>query len=171
VVVGEVRRRRMGVVRLHEYLLTRGVPYRPAHHRRAVTAQRLAAAEHVTGHDVAKTVMVRAGDEVVMVVVPAAFRVDVEAVGRELGREARLAMESEFTPLFVDCEPGAEPPFGNLYGVRVLLDQRLAKREHMVCRDGTHEETIELPVADYVELVRPTIVDVAAPESAFAGSR
>jgi Ala-tRNA(Pro) deacylase len=96
--------------------------------------------------------------------------VDVDAVGRELGARARLATESEFAPLFVDSEAGAEPPFGNLYGVRVLLDQRLAEREHMVCRDGTHEETIELPVADYVELAHPRIVDVAVPEPAIAGS-
>jgi Ala-tRNA(Pro) deacylase len=158
----------MGVQRLHEHLLTRGIRYRPERHPRAVTAQRVAAAEHVSGHDVAKTVMVMAGDDLVMVVVPASYPVDLEAVGRELGADARLARESEFTTRFEDCEPGAEPPFGNLYGVRVLLDRRLAGRERMICRDGTHEDTIEVAVGDFITLVRPTIVDVAAPSTELA---
>jgi Ala-tRNA(Pro) deacylase len=151
----------MGVERLHAYLITHGVAYRPARHRRAVSAQWVAATGHVAGRDVAKTVMVYAGDQLVMVVVAATDRLDMEAVARELGKKIRLAHESEFGPVFQDCEVGAEPPFGNLYGVPVLLDRRLAERERLVCRDGSHEETVELSVADYVSLVKPRIVDVA----------
>lgn len=158
----------MAIMRLHEYLLTRGIPYRPERHERAVTAQGVAAAGHTTGHDVAKTVMVRAEDEIVMVVVPASCRIDLRAVERELGTPSRMATEAEFAPLFHDCEVGAAPAFGNLYGVPVLLDERLASRERLVTRDGTHEETIEIDVADYLELVQPIIVDVAVPEGHLA---
>ena len=161
----------MGIQRLHEHLLTRGIAYRPARHRRTVPAQSVAAAAHVSGHDVAKPVMVRAADELVMVVVPASYRVDLDAVERALHTQVRLATEGEFGPVFQDCEVGAEPPFGNLYGLLVLLDRRLAERERMVCRDGSHEETLELSVADFIDVVKPRIVDVAVAEPAVAGAR
>jgi Ala-tRNA(Pro) deacylase len=150
----------MGSQKVHEHLITHGVAFEPKHHRRVFQAEKVAALEHVSGHDVAKTVMVAVGHELVMIVLPASHRLDMEAVRRELGEDARLAEEGEFGPVFQDCEVGAETPFGNLYGILVLMDRHLAERERMVCRDGTHEETIEIAVADYLDLVRPRIVDV-----------
>jgi Ala-tRNA(Pro) deacylase len=75
--------------------------------------------------------------------------------------DVRLATEEEFVAVFDDCEPGAEPPFGNLYGIPTFMDEHLRARRRIVCRDGSHTRTISLDVVDYVRLVQPEIVDVA----------
>lgn len=147
---------------VHALLEEHGVPYEAHEHDWAVTAQRLAAAEEVSGWDVAKTVVLWVGGELAMVVVPAPVAVDLDRAREVLGdNEVRLASEVEFVTRFADCEPGAEPPFGGLYGVPVFLDERLRARERMVCRDGTHTQAIVLAVNDYVRVVDPEIVDVA----------
>lgn len=148
--------------RVHALLDERDVPYEVQTHERAVSAQRLAASEHVSGWDVAKPVMLSVGGELAMAVVPGAVDVDLERAEEVLGHnEVRLADEEEFTNVFEDCEAGAVPPFGNLYGVPVFLDGKLRQRERMICRDGSHTETVEISVEDYVRLVDPEIVDIS----------
>jgi Ala-tRNA(Pro) deacylase len=94
--------------------------------------------------------------QLAMVVVPAAREVDLDKCSDLLGHnQVRLATEDEFVATFADSEPGAEPPFGNLYGVPVFLDERLRAQDRMVCRDGTHTASISLAVADYVRVVTP----------------
>lgn len=150
----------MGVERVHRFLADHGIAYESQRHPRAYGAQEVAAAEHVTGYDVAKPVLLKAGNDLVMVVLPAPLQVDLDAARAALGTDVELATETEFTPLFPDCEAGAEPVFGNLYGLRVYLDRSLADREHMVFRDGSHEETLEIAVADFIRAVEPEMVDI-----------
>lgn len=150
--------------RVHDLLDQHGVRYEVHEHPRAVDASRLAEAEDVSGWDVAKPVLLAIGDELAMVVVPAPVQVDLQRASDVLGHaQVRLATEDEFTAKFPDCEPGAEPPFGELYGVPVFLDETLRAREQMVCRDGSHTTAITLPVRDYVRVVSPEIVDIATP--------
>lgn len=152
----------MASTKVHAFLDDHGVEYQTRTHERAVPAQQLAAAEDVSGWDVAKPVLLSVGGELVMAVVPAASYVDLAKASRVLGGNAvRLATEDEFVATFPDCEVGAEPPFGNLYGVPVFLDERLRARQRMTCRDGSHTEVITLDVADYVRAVDPEIVDIA----------
>jgi Ala-tRNA(Pro) deacylase len=152
----------MGTNPVHELLEQRNVTYEVHVHPRAVDANRLAQSEDVSGWDVAKPVLLAVGDQLAMVVVPAPVHVDLDKAGNLLGHgEVRLATEEEFVSRFPDCEPGAEPPFGNLYGIPVFLDETLRKRQRMVCRDGSHTTAIVLAVNDYVEVVDPEIVDLA----------
>lgn len=154
----------MGANPVHDLLDERGVSYAVHDHPRAVDANRLAQSEDVTGWDVAKPVLLAIGDELAMAVVPAPVHVDLDKASDVLGHsEVRLATEDEFVSRFPDCEPGAEPPFGNLYGVPVFLDETLRARDRMVCRDGSHTSTISLAVNDYVTVVSPEIVDLATP--------
>lgn len=149
---------------VHELLDQHNVTYEIHDHPRAVDANRLAQSEDVTGWDVAKPVLLAIGDELAMAVVPAPVHVDLDKAGDVLGHgEVRLATEDEFISRFPDCEPGAEPPFGNLYDIPVFLDETLRKRQRMVCRDGSHTATITLAVNDYVDVVAPEIVDLASP--------
>jgi Ala-tRNA(Pro) deacylase len=151
---------------VHELLERSGVTYETHTHPRAVSAQRLAAAEEVSGWEVAKPVLLSVGGQLAMAVVPASVHVDLDKASQAMGNnEVRLATEAEFVAAFPDCEPGAEPPFGNLYGIPVFLDEQLRSREFMVCRDGSHTETIRLKVADYVRVVEPEIVDLATSAS------
>lgn len=151
----------MAATKVHQFLDEHGVGYEVETHERAVSAQRLAASEHVTGWDVAKPVMLSVSGQLAMAVVPAPVEVDlIKAHDLLGGNEVRLAREDEFAQVFDDCEEGAEPPFGNLYGVPVFLDGKMRQRDRMVCRDGSHTETVTLATDDYVRLVRPEIVDI-----------
>lgn len=139
--------------RIVDYLESHGVPYERLMHRRAITAQELAATVHVPGRRVAKSVLVKAGDTIWIAVVPATEIVDEERLAAMLGvPSARLLHESEFEPLFPDCEPGAEPPFGGLYGLPVVVDSTLAESDKVVFRAGSHEEAIEMRYDDFDKL-------------------
>jgi Ala-tRNA(Pro) deacylase len=141
-----------------QYLEERKVPYERRTHRRALTAQEVAAAMHVTGYRVAKSVIVEAGGKTWIAVLPAAELVDEERLAAVLGAPVRFVNEQEFTELFPECEPGAEPPFGGLYGLPVVVDSTLAKADRIVFRAGSHEEALELRYQDFAALEnKPTV--------------
>jgi len=152
----------MGAQKLHELLVTNAIAFEAQTHPWAVTAQRLADAEGISGYDIAKPVLLSISGQLAMVVVPGAEVVDLDRVSAVLGHnDVRLATEDEFTAVFDDCEPGAEPPFGTLYGIPTFLDEDLRARQQLVFRNGSHTETITLATADYLQLVQPEIIDVA----------
>ena len=152
----------MTAVKVHDALDERGVHYDEHAHLRAVAANRLAAVEGVSGWQLAKPVMLSIGGQLAMAVVPAATYVDLGKASEILGHnEVRLATEEEFGGVFDDCEVGAEPPFGNLYGIPVFLDEKLRSQPRIVCRDGSHTETLALSMDDYVKVVAPEIVDIS----------
>ena len=152
----------MSANRVREYLVAHGIRYELTEHALAYTAQEVAASEHVSGHAFAKPVLLSVGEEMVMVVLPGSLRLDMAKVQAVFGRQARLAQEPEFAPLFPDCERGAEPPFGNLYGVSVYMDERLRDADDIVCNAGSHTETIKLALEDFMKSVRPVEVNVAS---------
>ncbi len=148
--------------RLETYLRDNGVPYQVQHHPIAYSAQAVAQSEHVSGKLIAKVVIVQADGKLAMLVLPAPDHVDLGKVGRLLlAAEVRLARESEFAPTFPDCEVGAEPPFGNLYGLPVYVDRTLTEDETIVFRAGTHTDTMSLRYADFERLVEPCVADFA----------
>ena len=148
--------------RLENYLHENGVFFEVQHHPRVVTAQEVAATEHIPGKMLAKTVMVLADDEMAMLALPAPYEVDLEKVGEALeAREVRLAEEEEFENAFPDCEVGAMPPFGNLYELPVYVEEALAEDETIFFRAGTHTETMSLRYADFEQLVQPSVAEFA----------
>jgi Ala-tRNA(Pro) deacylase len=148
--------------RLESYLRENQVAFQVQHHAQVYTAQEIAAAEHVPGEVLAKVVMVRADDRLVMLALPAPARVHESRLGAILGaREARLASEDEFASAFPDCEVGAMPPFGNLYGLPVVVDRSLAGEDTIVVQAGTHTDTLSLKYADFARLVNPTVAEFA----------
>lgn len=150
--------------RLEAYLREHQVAFHEQHHITAYTAQALAAAEHVPGKMVAKVVMVLADGKQVMLVLPAPARVNFLKAAAALGASnVRLAHEEEFAATFPDCEVGAMPPFGNLYGVPVYVDKALAEDETIIFPAGTHTETMSVRYADFARLVQPTVADLASP--------
>ncbi len=138
------------------------VPFVVRQHRHTVTAQELAAAVHVTGYEVAKSVLVEADGEPVIAVLPAADIVDTDRLAAALGaRRVRLMREAEFAGLFGDCEIGAEPPLGSLYGLPVVVDRRLAHSAPLIFSAGSHEEALEMRYEDFADLEHPTLADFA----------
>lgn len=148
--------------RLENYLRDNQVLFEEQHHPRAVSAQEVAASEHIPGRMLAKTVMVLADGEIAMLALPAPYQVDLEKAAAALGvKEARLAEEEEFEDSFPDCEVGAMPPFGNLYGVPVYVEKTLAEDETIVFRSGSHTETMSVSYSDFERLVEPTVAQFA----------
>ena len=150
--------------RLEQYFRERGVRYQVRTHPEAYTAQEVAAAEHVSGYRVAKVVIATVDGNPVMLVLPAPHRVDLEKVRQAVGgQQARLAREEEFAALFPDCEVGAMPPFGNLYGLPVYVDRSLTADPEIVFNAGTHRETMTVAYADFERLTGAQVADIARP--------
>lgn len=149
--------------RLEEYLKENNARYKEIAHQEAYTAQEVAATMHIRGKDLAKPVMVKADGGFVMAVLPASLKVDFKKLKGILKKnDVRLATEDEFKTLFPDCEPGAEPPFGNLYSVDTVVDRRLTDDEHIFFNAGTHYEAVEMDYKDFARLVKPRVEDFAA---------
>ncbi len=148
--------------KLKNFLDENGVKYVTVTHSRAFTAQEIAARMHVPGNELAKCVIVKVDGRFAMVVLPASYRVDFEALKKAAGaQKVELATEWEFQNLFPDCETGAMPPFGNLYNLPVYVSKELTEDEEIVFNACTHTDTIRMRYKDYEELVKPTIIQAA----------
>ena len=144
---------------LKEFLNRHHTKFVSIQHSPAYTAQEVAALAHVSGRDMAKTVIVKIEGQMAMVVLPATRKVVLSDLREELGIEhATLATEDEFKTRFPDCEPGAMPPFGNLYGMDVFVAPSLATDETIAFNAGTHTEVIQMTYADFEMLVQPKVV-------------
>ncbi|NJD11108.1 MAG: YbaK/EbsC family protein [Gemmatimonadetes bacterium] len=149
----------MPLAQLKEFLDGNAVKYVTVAHSAAYTAQEVAALAHVPGREWAKTVMVRLDGKMAMAVVPASCRVVFGLLQEASGaREAELAPEQEFKNLCPGCELGAMPPFGNLFGMDVYVDESLAEDAEIAFNAGTHTEMMRLAFADYQRLVQPRVV-------------
>jgi len=152
------------LTKLREFLEQEKVAYSVHSHPEAYTALEIAALEHVKGRMLAKVVIVTDAGALLMVVLPADRRVDFRKVAAVLGiEELRLAQESEFRDRFPACEVGAMPPFGNLFGLPVLVDDQLAENDEIVFNAGTHTLTAKLRFADFRRLVQPRIASLSQP--------
>ncbi|PTY07052.1 deacylase [Opitutaceae bacterium EW11] len=150
----------MPATKLKEYLDSRGVEYVTILHPPAYTAPEAAASSHVTGRGFAKTVIVHMNDKLAMVVVPANRKIVLSDLREMLDtHDVRLATEDEFKDRFPDCEIGAMPPFGNLYGLPVYISHELANEPQITFNACTHNESIKMSFADFANLTKPVILD------------
>jgi Ala-tRNA(Pro) deacylase len=148
------------VKRLQEFLDSHGVRYEVTPHREAFTSQEIAAASHVSGKAMAKVVMVKRGPGMVMAVLPAACKVGVDRLEKIFGTPGvTIAREHEFANLFPDCDTGAMPAFGNLYGLEVYVDEELANCPKIVFQAGNHQELVTMEYADFARLVQPKVAE------------
>ena len=135
--------------------------YEILRHAEAITAQRIAQAEHVKGRHQAKVVILKSGDQHLMVVLSADHHIDLEKIEKAVGRPVSLGKENDFQSLFPDTAIGAMPPFGNLYGVPTYLDKHLAEQDYIVFEAGTHTDAIKMSYSDYEKIVKPKVEDLA----------
>jgi Ala-tRNA(Pro) deacylase len=152
----------MPVKRLQEFLDNHGVRYVTIRHSPAYTAQEIAQSAHIRGQELAKTVMVKIDGKMAMAVLPASQKVDLELLRQAAdAKKVELAREAEFEERFPGCEPGAMPPFGNLYGMEVYVADALTADEHIAFNAGSHTELIKTDYEDFERLVRPRIVKLS----------
>ena len=148
----------MPVEKLKAFLDQNQVRYVVIRHSKAYTSQEIAASVHVSGKEFAKTVMIEIDGKMAMAVLPANYQIDFSLL-REIfsEREIKLASEAEFIKLFPDCEPGAMPPFGNLYGMEVFVAETLTVDKEIAFNAGSHIEIIRMSYEDFERLVRPKV--------------
>jgi Ala-tRNA(Pro) deacylase len=145
--------------RIKQFLNDHGVKYVTISHSPAYTAQEIAATAHVRGKDFAKSVVVKLDGRLALAVVPASVKIDLALVREVTGaKRAELAHEIDFSARFPECEPGAMPPFGNLYGMPVYLDDHLRECREITFNAGTHHELIRMQSRDFARLVEPEVV-------------
>lgn len=150
----------MPVEKITQFLDEQGCHYELVTHPEAYTAQEVAAESHVPGRHFAKVVMVKVDGELALTVVPATDQVDLERLARSLGAgSVELASEAEFADRFPDCELGAMPPFGRLFGMDTFISPKLARAEEIAFNAGTHTESMRLRFRDFERLVAPVAVE------------
>lgn len=146
--------------KLKDFLDSQKVKYLSLRHSPAYTAQEIAASVHVKGQEMAKTVMVILDGKMAMAVVPASHQVDFARLKSAAGaRDVVLAAEREFKDLFPDCDVGAMPPFGNLYGMDVFVSRALTEDKEIAFNACSYSELIRVAFEDFRRLVNPKIAD------------
>ncbi len=149
----------MPATRIKEYLDKNDIHYITILHDPVYTAQEKAESAHISGKELAKTVLVKIDGDMAMVVMAANEKLDVHELKRELhAKKVSLASERDFASNFPGCEPGAVPPFGNLYGMNVYISEALSGDDEIAFSAGSHIELIKLAMQDYMKMVHPRIV-------------
>ena len=145
--------------KMREFLNKNDIRYVTIQHSPAFTAQGVAASAHVPSKEMAKIVMLDIDGKMAMAVLPASFQVNFDQLKEALNAGSiSLLHENDFKDRFPDCEPGAMPPFGNLYGMPVFVAESLAEDEYIAFSAGSHHEVVLMTYADYQRLVAPSIV-------------
>lgn len=149
----------MASQKLIGYLDEQGVKYSVVSHSRAITASEIAQAAHISGRNLAKTVIVKADGKLAMAVLPATDQVHTGQLAKDLGTgEVTLAGEDEFKDRFPDCEVGAMPPLGNLYDMDVFVSPHLTEDELIAFNAGTHDEVVQMSYTVFERLVNPVVL-------------
>jgi Ala-tRNA(Pro) deacylase len=149
----------MPVKTFQKFLDAQDIKYVAINHSAAYTAQEIAASAHIPGKELAKTVIVKVNGEMAMAVLPACHRVDFDLLKEAVAvSKVELASEEEFRDKFSECELGAMPPFGNLYGMDVFVADTLAEDKEIAFNCGSHTELIQMSFKDFEATVKPKIV-------------
>ena len=152
----------MPINKVKQFLDSESVRYVTVTHSPAYTAQEIAAAAHIPGKNLAKTVIVKLDGAMAMAVLPATRKLDLDLL-REASNAAlvEMATEQQFADEFAGCEIGAMPPFGNLYDMPVYVAESLVEDQYIAFSAGSHTELIQLAYADFARLVQPTVAPLS----------
>ncbi|MDO8141220.1 MAG: YbaK/EbsC family protein [Candidatus Brocadiales bacterium] len=149
----------MPIQKLKEFLDSHNIKYVTISHSRAFTAQETAASAHIPVKELAKTVMIKMNGKMAMAVLPASSKVDFDLLKKATGAATiEIANEKEFKDLFPDCEIGAMPPFGNLYGMEVFVAKTLTEDREIAFNAGSHRELVKLAYKNFEQLVKPKVI-------------
>lgn len=143
-------------INLQRYLDDNQVKYLIVEHSPAYAALDVASSAHIAEWELAKAVIVKMDGRMAMVVLPASERIDLDALASTArAAQVKIALEDEFKDRFPDCEPGAMPPFGNLYDMEVFTDESLAGSDLIAFNAGDHRTLIRMHYADFLRLTNP----------------
>jgi Ala-tRNA(Pro) deacylase len=144
-------------VRLAQWLRDAGVPFEILEHAPVRTSEEAARVRGTPLEQGAKALVVRADDRFVHCVLPAHLKADNAALRAIIGtRKLRFATRDELHEV-TGCEPGAVPPFGNLFGLPVLLDEALCLNDRVVFNAGSNTVSIIMRCQDLIRVSGATV--------------
>lgn len=144
--------------RIREYLDSKDVSYEWLPHPQAFTGQEVAHALHVSGKRLAKTVVLDADGRLVMAVLPASHRLNLQELKAALEvKRLEMLPESKLAKIFPDCDLGAIPPLGVVYEIEVWVDRAVAESEEIVFTAGTHVDAVRMKYSDFAALTKPRV--------------
>ena len=152
----------MPMNRIKQFLIENTVKYTTIEHSPAYTAMEIAESSHISGRKMSKTIIFRADDQLCMAVVPANFWVDCASL-KKITRSSfvEIAQEKDFAELFPECELGAMPPFGTLFGMITFFDEKLLDTPLLSFNAGSHSQVMQMQTNDYLSLCNPVIVNIS----------
>ena len=145
-------------ITLREYLDDLGIAYEVIEHVPTDSALTSCEAAHIPGDKMAKSVLLGDEENYLLAVVPATYRVRLDEVARLTGRRFRLIPETEVEEAFGDCEPGAIPPLGALYGIETLIDSHLMSQPDIYCESGDHGKLLHLSIAAFSAVEEEAVI-------------
>lgn len=150
----------MALKRITDLLDNQHIRYALIRHSAAYTAQEIAESAHLSGRQLAKTVIVNLDGVLAMAVTRGTRPVNTEALRKATGAQSlTLAVEDDFAARFPDCEVGAMPPFGHLYDMNVFVSTSLARDDTIVFNAGNHHELIEMPFDAFQQVAEPVLAE------------
>ena len=153
----------MPAQRLKQFLDSKHVKYVSINHSMAFTALEIAKSAHLPSKEMAKSIILHIDNQTAMAVLPAAYKINLEILRDAFETDnIKLATEQEFARLFPDCEIGAMPPFGNLYGMEVYVAESITEHAYIAFSAGSHSEVIRMAYKDYEKLVAPSFIILAS---------
>ena len=142
-------------MRIPDYLADQQVPHEALLLPPAFSATQRAKILHVSGHLIAKCVLLSTSRGPLLAVLPATRQIDFTLLGRQLEDTVRLAQDEEMAHIFPDCEWGIALPFGVVYGLPTILDDSIQPDDMIVFEGNTHVEAIRLRCSDFERLEQP----------------
>ncbi len=139
------------------------IEYKLLKHEPVYTSEQAAAARtDVSLHQGAKAMVVKYQrlnikdqKEFIMCVLPGDKRIDFKKIRKVLNiADATLASPEEVERV-IGVKVGAVSPFGNLSGLKVLLDESICDNEEIVFNAGDHSKSVKMKLSDYLCVVNP----------------
>ena len=140
---------------LQQYLKQHDVSYKLIRHPHSASSMDSAEKAHVPGDSLAKGIVVKQDGEYLLVVLPSDYYVELDSLQKLLGKEVEMAEEAELADLLPDCELGAIPATGNVFGIKTMWDPNtsLGKEEHVYFESGDHEHLVKVSGKQFHELM------------------
>jgi Ala-tRNA(Pro) deacylase len=139
---------------VRNYLSNRGIRYEVLPHEPTSTSQQTAETSHVSGHSLAKAILLKDEKGFLLAVLPASRHIRFRELRETLERPIGLATETEAGDVFKDCALGAIPALGQAYGLDVVMDDSLAEEPVIYCEAGDHQNLLRLAGTDFQRLMQ-----------------
>lgn len=146
---------------LKKFLEQKKISYQLLQHPIAYTASEIAGAQHISGKLMVKSVLIKADNQFLLCVLPATQWLDFDKVKKATkAKELQLATEEEIAKIFPEYDTGAEPPIGDLHGLKVFADNTIEENEEIAFNGGTHTDLVKIKIKDFLDNTKPTLASI-----------